>query len=171
MLFGGRQAQEQAAVGESGHNAFAPCRVMVILRRMLETRRLPPDHPDAAAPLALMADRFPYWHAGWDMPSDADRFVALYADGRALAGAALGVRADGLADVSRFSSVASREEVVGHALLAAVEQTARERGCERVRLDATAFLVLRRLPDEYRTGPPYGGDADVPVWAERRLTE
>jgi len=136
---------------------------------MHETRRLPPEHPDAAALLALMADRFPYWHAGWDMPPDADTFVVVCVDGRAVAGAALGMRAEGLADVSRFSTVVPQEEVVGDALLVAIEQTARERGCERVRVDDTAFLLIRRVPDEYQTGPPYDGDADVPVWAERQL--
>ena len=63
-----------------------------------------------------------------EMPADADTFVVLYVDGRPVAGAALGVRADGLADVSRFSAVGPDEEVVSHALLVAVEQTARERG-------------------------------------------
>ena len=81
-----------------------------------------------------------------------------------------GVRADGLADVSRFSTVGPDEEVVGRALLVAIEQTARERRCDRVRLDATAFLLVRRVLDEYQTGPPYDGDTDVPVWAERQLT-
>ena len=137
---------------------------------MHETRRLSPDHPDAAALLALMAGRFPYWQSGWEMPADADTFVVLYVDGRPVAGAALGVRADGLADVARFSAMGPDEEVVSHALLVAIEQTARERGCERVRLDETAFLWFRRGLDEYQTGPSYDGDTDVPVWAERQLT-
>ncbi len=137
---------------------------------MHETRRLPPDHPDAAALLALMADRFPYWRSGWGMPSDADTFVVLYVDGRPVAGAALEVRADGLAAVSRFSFVVPHDELVGHALLAAIEQTARERGCERVRVDETVFLMVQRVPDEYHTGPPYDGDTDVGAWAERQLT-
>jgi hypothetical protein len=137
---------------------------------MHETRCLPPDHPDSAALMALMADRFPYWRAGWDMPSDADTFVVLYVDGRAVAGAAFGVRADGLAHVSRFSTVVPHDEVVGHALLVAIEQTASKRGCERVRLDETAFLLVDRVPDEYQIGPPYDGDADVAAWAERQLT-
>ena len=116
-----------------------------------------------------MDGRFPYWQSGWAMPPDADTFVVLYADGRPVAGAALAVRADGLAHVSRLSTAGPDEEADGRALLAAVEQAARERGCERVRLDATAFRLFRQLPGEYRTGPPYDGDADVPVWAERPL--
>src|SRR4051794_35713186 len=103
------------------------------------------------------------------MPANADTFVVLYVDGRPVAGAALGMRADGLAVVSRFSTVAPQEEAVGQALLVAIEQTARERGGVRVRVDETAFLLVRRVPGEYQIGPPYDGDADVPVWAERQL--
>ena len=99
-----------------------------------------------------------------------DTFVVLYVNGRPVAGAALGVRADGLADVSRFSTVGPDEEVVGRTLLVAIEQTARERRCKRVRLDETAFLWFRRGLDEYQTGPSYDGDTDVRVWAERQLT-
>ena len=84
-----------------------------------------------------------------EMPADADTFVVLYVDGRPVAGAALGVRADGLADVSRFSAAS-----VG---VSACAWTRRRSG-------------VRRGLDEYQTGPSYDGDTDVPVWAERQLT-
>ena len=51
------------------------------------TKRALADHPDAAAMLALMAGRYPYWQSGWEMPPDVDTFVVLYANGRPVAGA------------------------------------------------------------------------------------
>ena len=132
---------------------------------MRDVRWLAPDHPDATALSATMARRFPHWRAGWAMPADAEVCV-VYDGDQPVAGAAFAVRA-GRADVTCLSTL--REEQDGHALLAALEQAARERGCRSVRLDESSFHLFRELPGGYRTGPAYDGDADVPTWAERSL--
>jgi hypothetical protein len=64
--------------------------------------------------------------------------------------------------------------VAAGALIDALEAVASGGGGTHIRFDATAFLVGERLgltQRGYIVGPPYDGDADVDVWAERRLRD
>jgi hypothetical protein len=57
-------------------------------------------------------------------------------------------------------------------LLDALEAIARDQRFTRLRLDSSAFLFGGQLPYArygYAIGPPYEGDADVEVWAEKEL--
>jgi hypothetical protein len=61
---------------------------------------------------------------------------------------------------------------LGAALLDTLEAVALARGCERLRLDSSAFLLGDDLPYArcgYAVGPPYTGDPDVDVWIEKTL--
>lgn len=143
-------------------------------------RVLEPDHPDALTVVAAMAAEFPAWRGaggeGWGggAPSAGlDAFVVLYDDEQPVAGAAIKDGGDGIAAVSRMCVVAERRgRRLGRELLDALEDTAREHGFEQLRLDSTCFLLrpeLRYGPAGYKVGPPYAGDTDVPVWAEKDL--
>lgn len=93
--------------------------------------------------------------------------------GRAVAGATIADAGSGRAQAASFRF--ERElcgEGFGAALLDALEALARERGFARIRLDQSAFMLMFELPHErfgYTVGPPYDGDTDVEVWAEKEL--
>ena len=138
---------------------------------MDETRRLAPDHPDVAALLSAMARRFPHWRSGWTLPPAVDMFVVVYRAGLPVAGAALAMGAGDIAEATRFCAVAPDEaDQPGRALLAGLEQAARDHRAQRLRLDESCFLLFAGPLDGYIAGPAYDGDADVPTWVEMRLT-
>jgi hypothetical protein len=98
--------------------------------------------------------------------------VALYDGETPLAGAALAEVGDGLAIATEIAIAHERTDL-GAPLLDALETAARERGATRIRLDSSAFLLGDALPWErygYAVGPPYAGDTDVEVWAEKPIT-
>jgi hypothetical protein len=129
-----------------------------------EVRTLAPGDPHARALLGAMASRHPHWRGGWT-PKPASIFV-MVDDG---AGAALADLGDG---VARASHICLVHDALGAELLDALEAVSRDRGFHRLRLDSSAFLSDAELPYDrygYEVGPPYDGDADVEVWAEKDL--
>jgi hypothetical protein len=137
---------------------------------MDEVRRLAPDHPDVAELISVMARRFPHWRSGWTLPAATDVFVTVYRAGRPAAGAALAMWGPDLAEATRFCAHApDRADQPSGLLLIALEQAARDRGAQRLRLDESSFLMFAGPLDGYVAGPAYDGDADVSTWVERRL--
>ena len=129
---------------------------------MDEVRRLAPDHPDVTELISVMARRFRYWRSGWTLPPAADVFVAVYRAGRPVAGAALAMGACDIAEATRFCAVApDHADQPSGVLLVALEQAARDRRAQRLRLDESCFLVFAGPLDGYVAGPAYDGDADV----------
>jgi GNAT superfamily N-acetyltransferase len=128
-----------------------------------EIRTLDPGEADALQLVAVMASRHPHWRGGWT-PDPKSTFVAVYDDGEPVAGAPL-------TDAGATQICLARAGF-GTALLDALEAVARDRGAARLRLDSSAFLPGDELPYArygYTVGPPYDGDADVEVWAEKDL--
>ena len=136
-----------------------------------DARTLAPDHPDALALVAAMADAWPAARYGWRTGRDA--FVALYEGDRAAAGAGIDQRPHGMASIPCLCiPETSRGRGLGAALVAALEAEARRRGCERLRVQEPAFMLGDEVPWEragYTVGPPYDGDTDVDTWAEKVL--
>lgn len=129
-------------------------------------------HPDARTLLAATATAHPVWRDGWEV-DPGDDFVLVYDGGRPVTGAAFRVVRPGLAMASRFC-VAGQSHLghAGSALLDVLEAVALDRGCDGLRLDSSAFRHDAQVPylrHGYLVGPPYDGDADHEVWAERDL--
>lgn len=121
--------------------------------------------------LSAMARRFPHWRSGWTLPDAGDVFVAVYRAGLPAAGAALAMGTDGIAEATRFCAVAPADaDQPEGVLLAGLEQAARDRRAQRLRLDESCFLLFAGPLDGYVAGPAYDGDADVATWVEMRLT-
>jgi hypothetical protein len=144
-----------------------------IAPRARMTRLLEPGHADVRALLDVMASAQPAWRgsgAGWRV-DPAAAFVVIYDAGAPVAGGAL--LGAGVAHASQLCVVPGRlGEYLGAALLDTLEALARDRGDARLRLDSSAFLLGDELPHArcgYAIGPPYAGDADVEVWAEKDL--
>ena len=138
-------------------------------------RTLAPAHPDASELLGAMASRHPAWRgggAGWNVDAGAT-FVAIYEGAGPVAGGALTDTSDGTTWASQLCVGPARLGLaVGAALLDTLEALARERGSARLRLDSSAFLLGDALPHDrygYAIGPPYDGDPDVDVWAEKDM--
>jgi hypothetical protein len=126
-------------------------------------RAFAPDHPDAMQLLGAMASAEPAWRGGWTA-DPAATFVVVYDGSGPVAGASV-------SDGWLVTKICMLEDGYGAALLDALEALARERGQTRVRLDSSAFLGdwLPYARYGYEVGPPYEGDADVDVWAEKDL--
>lgn len=132
---------------------------------------LPATHPDAVGLLAARRAAYPFWSAGWEL-GEGDEFVVVYVGGRPAAGAAIRHGPDGISRASRLCGTGGPDGAVGSELLDALEALALDAGSTRLRLDASAFLDDAHIPWQqhgYVTGPPYDGNADVDVWAERTL--
>ena len=109
-------------------------------------------------------------------PSAADITVVLVArdaDGEPLGCGALRSLGDGVAEVKRMYVVpAARRRGVSRAVLAALEDAARERGYRRVRLDTgPSQPAARHLYDVtgYRSIPDYNGNTHASYWGEKDL--
>ena len=125
--------------------------------------------------LGAMASAHPAWRgsgAGWSVDRAAT-FVAIYDAGAPVAGGALIDAGGGETRASQLCVVPGRlGEHLGATLLDTLEAVARDQGSARLRLDSSAFLLGDELPLArcgYAIGPPYAGDADVEVWAEKEL--
>lgn len=128
--------------------------------------------PGAVAVLEAARRRHPHARPGWT-PDAADRFLVVREGGVAAAGAAVELR-EGRTFASAIAldpSTATAAAVAAD-LVDALEAVALGNAAPVLRLDGTAFLVdgpLRLADRGYVVGPPYDGDADVEVWAERRV--
>lgn len=73
---------------------------------------------------------------------------------------------------SMYVSPARRGRGIARALLAELEQVAREHGCRRVRLDTSDYLteaVALYRSAGYREVPDYNGNEKANLWFEREL--
>jgi GNAT superfamily N-acetyltransferase len=99
--------------------------------------------------------------------------VTVYDATGPVAGGALVAAGDGIARASQLCVLPHRlGRHLGAALLNAVEAVALDWGCDRLRLDSSAFLLGDELPYArcgYAVGPPYAGDPDVDIWTEKPL--
>lgn len=128
--------------------------------------------PAARALLEATAAFYPAWRGGWD-PPPAATFVVVHAGGRPAAGAAIGCDPQGVASASHLCMDPDRlAGTAGSALLDALEAVALDLRCHRLCLDGSAFLHREHVPylrHGYVVAPPYDGDADGSVWAEKEL--
>ena len=101
------------------------------------------------------------------------RFLGLEVDGELIAcGGVCGLE-PGIAEVKRlYVAPELRRQGHGRRLLAALEDAAREIGCDRVRLDCghrQAEAQSLYLSTGYRRIPPYNDTPLVDFWAEKAL--
>jgi hypothetical protein len=129
-------------------------------------------HPDACALLASMGSLYPAWRTGWETAPDSE-FVTVYRGAQPVAGATIKHDGLGCSTASRFCVIADPQiGYAGSALLDVLEAVALDRGSKRLILDGSVFLHTATIPCHrhgYVVAPPYDGDADVAVWAEREL--
>ncbi len=108
-----------------------------------------------------------------EMQPPGGAFLVGYEDGRPIAIGGLRRIGDGICEIKRMYVVPeARSRGAGRALLAALEDAARELGYERVRLDAGPAQRHSRTLFA-RTGyveiPPYNANHIADFWAEKRL--
>jgi GNAT superfamily N-acetyltransferase len=101
-------------------------------------------------------------------------YLVGYEDAEAVAGGGLRRLDDGVAEIKRmFVRPAARSRGVARALLEALEQTARELGYERIRLDTgpkqVHGLALYRSAG-YVDVPPYNDNPFACFWGEKVLS-
>ncbi|MDA3628016.1 GNAT family N-acetyltransferase [Saccharopolyspora oryzae] len=145
----------------------------------------PIDSPDAQQALgeyvAELDRRFP---SGFDTsraapPAKSDfvppagAFLVVRVDGRVLGCGAVRTEPDGVGEIRRmWISPELRGRGAGRALLAELEEQARQLGCDRVRLDTAAELrEARALYDSagYREIPAYNDNEYARHWYEKAL--
>ena len=157
------------------HERGGEVRAIEIAPTPWTTRILDPGDRDARALVAAMSSAYPAWRGSgeaWSVDPAAS-FVAVYDGEEPVAGAALTDSSDRVAWASQHCLVPERRRPdLGAALLDAREAVARDLGAGRLRLRSSAFLLGDDLPHArygYAIGPPYEGDTDVEVWAEKAL--
>ncbi|GAA2348234.1 GNAT family N-acetyltransferase [Saccharopolyspora halophila] len=100
-------------------------------------------------------------------------FLLVRAGGRALGCGAVRRRESGIAEIRRmWISPALRGRGVGKALLAALEEHARELGCTEVRLDTASELTEARAlyaKAGYREVPAYNDNSYAAHWFAKTL--
>lgn len=150
----------------------------------MEVRRIPSDAPDALALVAAMfAEIAALYGFGEDdagpsaTPEDlgppGGAFVALYEGDRVVAGGGVKRLEEDVAEIKRMYVVPDRRgSGLSRALLAALEDAARDLGYERVRLDTGvhqhAALRLYRGAG-YSDVDDYNNNPYASYWAEKRL--
>jgi hypothetical protein len=175
---GGRPAGELPGVSSGASPAYDVLECGGVVRSIEiapirpRAATLTPAHADAQALVAAMTAAYPAWQGsgeGWDVDPHAT-FMVLYDGAEPAAGAATIDGGEGIARASQICITGGL--LFGAALLDVLEALAREGGFTRLRLDSTALLLSNELPYErfgFVVGPPYDGDADVEVWAEKSL--
>ena len=124
-----------------------------------------PEMPGATAPSATPADFSP----------PGGGYVALYDDGRAVAGGGVKRLEDGVGEIKRMYVVPdARGQGLARRLLAELEAAARDLGYRRVRLDTGvkqphAEALYRSAG--YRDIPNYNGNDYASYWGEKELGE
>ncbi|MEJ2865520.1 GNAT family N-acetyltransferase [Actinomycetospora flava] len=108
-----------------------------------------------------------------EMAPPHGRFLVGHVDGRPVAVGGVRRLEDDVAEIKRMYVVPSaRSRGVGRALLAALEEAARELGYARVRLDAGAAQRHSRAlfaDAGYRAIPPYNGNHIAVFFGEKAL--
>lgn len=131
-------------------------------------------HPAAVGLLDAARAQNPYARPGWGPAADCP-FVVIEAGDSPVAGSALMV--DRVASRAYASALvvdpgAVAPDVAAVDLIDVLEAVAIDNGADSLRLDGTSFLCavpLGLAERGYTVGPPYDGDSDVEVWAERGL--
>jgi len=149
---------------------------------MIEFRREPAGSAVARALLAAMEEEMLVLYAMPRMPTSASStdleppdgaYVVGWEDGRAVAGGALKRLGPGVAEIKRMYVLPdARGRGVARQLLAAIEDTARELGYERVQLDTGASQPHARALYEsagYRDRPDYNDNPYAAYWGEKVL--
>jgi GNAT superfamily N-acetyltransferase len=152
----------------------------------IEVRRIDSASPDALALVEAMLAELSTHYGPWDpsvstpsaTPEDlappGGAFVALYEDGRAVAGGGVKRLAAGMGEIKRMYVVPeARGRGLARVLLGALEDAARELGYARVRLDTGRFQPkAERLyrTSGYREIPDYNDNAYASYWGEKALT-
>lgn len=119
-----------------------------------------------------MTARHPAWHSGWEVPPNTE-FIIVYHGEQPIAGSAIDRDLRGGSIASRLC--VTPDTHIGHAgsaLLDVLEAVALGCGSTRLTLDSSVFLHTAAIPylrHGYVIGPPYDGDADAAVSAERVL--
>jgi hypothetical protein len=130
------------------------------------------EHADAQTLLVSMASRYPAWRSGWALAPETE-FVVVYRGDRPIAGGAVEHDGRGTSSASRFCAIPDAQVgYAGSVLLDSLESVALGYGSKRFTLDESVFLHRETIPSDrhgYVVAPPYDGDADVTVWAERDL--
>lgn len=143
-----------------------------VFARPVRVDRVDSVDPTARALLDAMSSFYPAWRGGWDVPPAAG-FVVVHAEDRPVAGAAITHDEQGIAHASCLCVDPDRiAGPAGPALLDALEAVALASGCHRLCLDGSVFLHREHIPYlrcGYVVAPPYDGDADASVWAEKDL--
>ena len=150
---------------------------------MIEFRREPAGSPAARALLTAMEQEMFELYDMATMPTPATTedleppaggaYVVGWEDDRAVAGGALKQLEPGVAEIKRMYVVPdARGRGLARQLLAAVENTARELGYERARLDTGATQPHARALYEsagYRDIPDYNDNPYAAYWGEKTL--
>ena len=150
---------------------------------MIEFRREAASSPAARTLLSAMEDEMVALYSMPGMPTSASTaeleppnggaYVVGWEDGRAVAGGALKRLEPGVAEIKRMYVVPdARGRGLARRLLAAIEDTARELGYERVRLDTGASQPHARALYEsagYREVPDYNDNPYAAYHGERLL--
>jgi GNAT superfamily N-acetyltransferase len=152
----------------------------------VDIRPVPPQSPDARRLLADYLDDLERRLDGWaragyvdakpnELLPPAGALLVGYEDGQAVACGAVHVIAPGIAEVKRmFVAPRVRGRGLGRALLAALERTAVELGCDIARLDSTEPLAEAMAL--YRSAGyveicDYNRNPNATTWMERRLRQ
>jgi GNAT superfamily N-acetyltransferase len=97
-------------------------------------------------------------------------YVVLRSARRPVAGGGLRDLGGGVAEVKRmFVSPDARRRGLGRRLLAALEETARDLGFERTRLDSGDGMAAVYRAAGYRDIPDYNGNSYARFWGEKVL--
>ena len=150
---------------------------------MIEFRREPAGSPAARTLLTAMEQEMfdlydmptmPTPASAEDLePPNGGAYVVGWEDGRAAAGGALKRIEPGVAEIKRMYVLPdARGRGLARRLLAAIEDTARELGYERVRLDTGASQPHARALYEsagFRDIPDYNGNPFAAYWGEKAL--
>ena len=153
---------------------------------MIEARRIPADSPDALELVEAMWREIqgaypPIPGATSPSATPADfsppggAYVALYEDGRAVAGGGIKRLEHGIGEIKRMYVVPeARGRGLGRLLLAALEDAARTLGHVHLRLDTgdkQAHAVALYRSAGYREIPDYNDNAYASYWAEKELID
>jgi GNAT superfamily N-acetyltransferase len=146
---------------EAADSLVAVRLVEAMVTEMEELYELPPGHG-----LGLGAPP-------GDMAPPGGAFLVIYDDGKPVAGGGLKRVEDGVAELKRMYVVpAARGRGLGRQLLEALEDTARELGYARIRLDRGARQPVAQAMYErsgYHAIDDYNGNPQAAFWGEKVL--